>query len=139
MDNDTKTTGKDKNTAQWSRSDELTLVRALKRSKEDGKWGDNNPKDVTWTLCVAALYESEKISGGVPKDSKAIKRRWQHVRVTICPSPSLHYIRGFFLQMKQEYILLKQMCAQSGWGWDHENNTPEVSDPVWNAYISVGH
>jgi hypothetical protein len=77
MDNDTKT-GKDK--ATWTRDDEATLVRALKKAKEEGKWGDNNPAPAAWTICVGMLYGSEKASGGVAKDAKVIKRRWQRVR-----------------------------------------------------------
>jgi hypothetical protein len=43
----------------------------------------------------------------------------------------------FFLQLKQEYDVVKHMCNQSGWGWDYEKNAPEVSDKVWDAYIKV--
>ena len=68
---------KDKATATWSLDDGATLLRTLKKTKEDGKWGDNNPKDAAWTVCVGALYGSEKVSGGVAKDVKIIKNRWQ--------------------------------------------------------------
>jgi hypothetical protein len=43
----------------------------------------------------------------------------------------------FFLQLKQEYIVLKNMRNRSGWGWNDSNNTPNVSDNVWEAYIQV--
>jgi hypothetical protein len=47
MVNDTRTmTSKDRTTAMWSCDDEVTLVRALKKAKDDRKWGDNNPKEV---------------------------------------------------------------------------------------------
>ena len=72
------TVGRDKITT-WSRNDKGTLVCALKKAKEDTQWGDNNPKEVAWTACVAALSSSEKVLRGVAKDSKAIKRRWQCV------------------------------------------------------------
>ena len=79
----------------WSPEDEATLVAALTKAKVEGKWGDNNPKAVAWTACVAALAGSEQKSGGQPKDARAIRRRWQRVRAhhiswTICAftSPS---------------------------------------------------
>jgi hypothetical protein len=62
MDNNTKTSSKDKVNAIWSRDDKSILIRTLKRAKEDSKWGDNNPKEAAWTACVAALLDSEKIS-----------------------------------------------------------------------------
>jgi hypothetical protein len=80
MDNGTKTSSKDKANATWSRNDEAILVRALKKAKDDGQWGDNNPKDVAWNACVAALHGSEKVSGGAPKNAKVVRRRWQRVR-----------------------------------------------------------
>ena len=81
MDNDNKTTdSKVNNNATWSCDDQLTLVRALKKAKRDGKWGDNNPKEAAWTFCVGELSGSEKLSGGVAKDAKAVRRRWQRVR-----------------------------------------------------------
>jgi hypothetical protein len=82
MVNDTRTvTSKDRTTAMWSCDDEATLVRALKKAKDDRKWGDNNPKEVAWTVCVVALSGSETVSGGVAKDAKVVRRRWQRVSV----------------------------------------------------------
>lgn len=80
MDNDTKTSSKDKVNAIWSRDDESILIRTLKRPKEDSKWGNNNPKEAAWMACVAVLLDSKKISGGAPKSVKVVKRRWQCVR-----------------------------------------------------------
>jgi hypothetical protein len=57
----------------WTRDDETALVRTLKTAKDEGKWGDNNPKDSAWTICVKALSGSKKKSGGIPKATKAIK------------------------------------------------------------------
>ena len=71
-------TGKDRNSI-WSPETESIGVTTLKQAKEDGKWGDNNPKSAAWTMCVEALSGSEKVTGGAPKDDKAIKRRWQRV------------------------------------------------------------
>lgn len=80
MDNKTKTVGgKDKAASTWSADDQEKLVHALKKAKEDGKWGDNNPKEAAWTICVEELSGSEKVSGGVAKEAKACKRRWQRV------------------------------------------------------------
>ena len=56
------------------------MTHALKKAKEDGKWCDNNPKEVAWTFCVGALSGSEKVSGGVLKDVKAIRMKRQSVR-----------------------------------------------------------
>jgi hypothetical protein len=82
MDNSTKKkTGKDRSNVVWSDDDEALLVHKLKVAKEEKLWGDNNPKDKAWTFCVEALAGSEKVSGGAAKDSKALKRRWQRVRV----------------------------------------------------------
>lgn len=50
---------------------------------------------------------------------------------------SLYAHLHHFLQLKHEYDLVKKMRDQSGWGWDYETNTPEVSDEVWDAYIKV--
>jgi len=72
MDNDNKTPiKKDKTNSLWNHDDKATLVCTLKMCKVEGKWGDNNPKDVTWTLCVTALSSSEKMLGGVAKNVKA--------------------------------------------------------------------
>jgi hypothetical protein len=65
--------------AKWSCEVEAILIQALLKAKEERKWGDNNPKPVAWTACVAALSGSEKTNGGVPKNAKAIKSRWQRV------------------------------------------------------------
>jgi hypothetical protein len=82
MDNDARTPGKkDKPKATWTRDDETTLVRTLRKAMKEGKWGDNNPNGVAWTLCVGALSGSERVSGGVAKNARVIKRRWQRVRV----------------------------------------------------------
>ena len=84
MDNDSKTPvskEKEKTSFAWSCDDEATLVRTLKKAKEDGKWGDNNPKPTAWTACVEVLSNSKKASGGVPKGAKSIKNRWQCVCV----------------------------------------------------------
>ena len=69
MENDTKAAAsKDKHNtgkanATWNRTDKATLVRTLMKAKEDGKWGDNNPKEAAWSACVAALAGSEKGNG----------------------------------------------------------------------------
>ena len=42
-----------------------------------------------------------------------------------------------YLQLKQEFEMIKLMRNQSGWGWDSEKNAPIVSDDVWNAFIKV--
>jgi hypothetical protein len=112
--NDNTPVKKDKTNCTWSRDDEATLVFTLKKAKEDMKWGDNNPKEVTWTLCVAALSGSEKISGGAAKNAKVIKNRWQRVRAYIscivCESsclssaetgifPTQGYVQTFWMGM----------------------------------------
>jgi hypothetical protein len=80
MSKENKKEHKDRANSAWSHDDEATLVRTLKKTKDNKQWGDNNPKDVAWTACIKELSGSEKISGGAPKDRKAIKRRWQRVR-----------------------------------------------------------
>ncbi len=135
MDNDSKTLGsKDKSSATWTCNDETVFVRTLKKAKEEGKWGDNNPKEVAWTVCIGALSGSEKTSGGGPKTSTVIRRRWQRVHA---PFLTLYARFHVSLQLKQEYELVKNMRDQSGWGWDHTKNAPEVTDVVWDAYIMV--
>jgi hypothetical protein len=55
MDDNIKNTGtKDKTFSIWTCDDETALVCALKTAKDKGKWGDNNPKDSAWTVCVVA-------------------------------------------------------------------------------------
>ena len=49
----------------------------------------------------------------------------------------LYVCLPFFPQLKQEYDIFKDMCAQSGWGWDNEKDVPDISDEVWNAYLNV--
>ena len=129
MDNPTRAT------CIWTRDDEATLVRALRKAKEEAKWGDNNPKPATWTACVEALAGSERVSGGQPKDARAVKRRWQ--RVSAHSISALYARLQVSLQLKQEYEIFKNMRAQSGWGWDHDKNIPDVSDEVWEAYMIV--
>jgi hypothetical protein len=73
MDNNSKTPRNTKPNCSWSRDDEAVLIRALRQAKDEGKWGDNNPKDVVWPICTDALKNSEMVSGGVPKVEKAIK------------------------------------------------------------------
>jgi hypothetical protein len=78
MEKNTKTEGKKgRASSMWTPKDKATLVRELIKAKEDMKWDNNNPKEMAWTACVAALVRSETLSGGVAKDSKAVKRRWQ--------------------------------------------------------------
>jgi hypothetical protein len=80
MDNTCKTQStKDKTIVTWFHDDESTLVRTLGKAREEDKWGDNNLKEAAWTVCVITLSGSEKISGGILKDSKSIKSRWRHV------------------------------------------------------------
>jgi hypothetical protein len=121
--------------SKWRCDDEWALVRALKKAKEDSKWGDNNPKEAAWTFCVMALSGSKRESGGLPKNANVIRRRWQ----CVCA----HYLHCLYarlhvdLQLKTEYDLVKQMYDKSGWGWDNEKNLPVVIDDVWSAYIKV--
>jgi hypothetical protein len=61
--------------ATWSHNNEAVLIHMLKKAKEEGKWGDNNPKAAVWTVCVLALSGSEKVLGGGPKDAKVVRRR----------------------------------------------------------------
>jgi hypothetical protein len=80
MDNDTRTPGKkDKPTTTWTHDDETTLVCTLRKAMKEGKWGDNNPNGVAWTLCVRALSGSKRVLGGIAKNAKVIKWRWQCV------------------------------------------------------------
>jgi hypothetical protein len=46
---------KDKISATWSHDDELVFIHMLKRAKEEGKWSDNNPKEIAWRSCIVAL------------------------------------------------------------------------------------
>ena len=114
MDNETKakSNNKDKINVTWSRSDESTVVQTLKKAKENGMWGDNNPKDVAWTSCVTALSGSENVSGGGPKDAKAIKRRWQRVRDHHIPCP---ICASSYLSSAETRIRYYQEHAQSVW------------------------
>jgi hypothetical protein len=61
--------------ATWFHNNEAVLIHVLKKAKEKGKWGDNNPKVVVWTVFVLALSNSEKVLGGEPKDAKVVRRR----------------------------------------------------------------
>ncbi len=128
MDNDNTTTA----STVWTRNNEAALVCTLKAAKNDGKWDDNNPKPVAWTLCVIALRNSEVISGGAAKTSKAIRSRWQRIR-----THHVFFSISMCLQLKQEYIILKTMRDLSGWGWDNVKKAPITSDEIWNAYIDV--
>jgi hypothetical protein len=88
MDNNTKTESTKSKTI-WTHNDERTLVSTLKKAKEEGKWGDNNPKQAAWTMCARALSGSDSKSGGVPKEVDVIKRRWQcvcahHISCFVC-------------------------------------------------------
>jgi hypothetical protein len=82
MDKTSKTTdNKDKTNATWSYDNEAILIHTLRKANEDSKWGDNNPKETAWTLCVTALSGSENASGEALKDAKVIRWKWQHIRV----------------------------------------------------------
>jgi hypothetical protein len=70
---------KDKISATWSCDDKSVLICTLKRAKEEGKWGDNNPEEVAWRSCVIMLSGSKKASGGAAKTVKVVRSRWQHV------------------------------------------------------------
>jgi hypothetical protein len=41
------------------------------------------------------------------------------------------------LQLKANYILVKQLRDKSGWGWDDEEKHIVVEDSVWEAYLQV--
>ena len=140
MDGSTKTpTSGGRNNAAWNNDDEATLVCTLKRTKDEKKWGDNNPKPIVWTICVEALHGSEKISGGTAKDVNAIKRRWQRVRSHWISCSCMRFKQRLqpFIQLKQQYTLFKKMRGQSGWGWNSEKNVPIVSDELFDAFVSV--
>lgn len=64
MSEDTKIQG---NNASWNKDLEALLVCALQKAKDEGKWGDNNPKPAAWTDYVTKLAGSEKQSGGGSK------------------------------------------------------------------------
>jgi hypothetical protein len=119
---------------QWTRDDEATIVRVVKEHKEKGSWGDNNPKKTAFTACEIALAGSEAKSGGGPKTFKAIKNRWQRVciivLIIVCAVKA-------FLQLKKEYLIVKQLRSMSGWSWHAITNLPNVEHPVWEAYVSV--
>jgi hypothetical protein len=40
-------------------------------------------------------------------------------------------------QLKKEYEIMKDIRNQSRWGWDNENNVPEVPLAVWEEYLAV--
>jgi hypothetical protein len=86
---------KDKISATWSCNDESVLIRMLKRAKEKGKWGDNNPKEVAWRSCIIMLSGSEKALGGAAKTVKVIRSRWQcvhahHVSSVVCANSCIY-------------------------------------------------
>jgi hypothetical protein len=85
----------------------------LTKAKEDIKWGDNNPKEMAWTACVAALVGSETLSGEVAKDSKAVKRRWQRVRPYRITC--ILYIHVYYSSQAETRISDIQTYAQSNW------------------------
>jgi hypothetical protein len=72
-------TDKKPDVTKWNSADEATLVATLIAQKNQGNWGDNNPKPSVYTQCVAALAGSEKISGGCAKGVTAVKSRWNRV------------------------------------------------------------
>ena len=81
MTKKTKVKGKkDKGNAKWCCDDEATLLKNLKRTRGEGKWGDNDPKPAAWNECITALLGSEIRTGGIAKNVSALKSRWQHVR-----------------------------------------------------------
>ena len=114
MSNSAKTGGtKDKANSTWTSENEATLVRALKKAKEDGNWGDNNPRKVAWTSCVRVLSGSEEKSGGIAKDVDVIKRRWQRV----CTHHILYHLHhicvynDFFSSNKN--MIYSRICAHN--------------------------
>jgi hypothetical protein len=64
---------KDRKTTIWNLADEASLVHTLLEQRNNGNWGDNNPKPIVWTACEAMLAGSENKSGGLPKTIPAIK------------------------------------------------------------------
>jgi hypothetical protein len=71
MDNATNTlSSKDRTFTTWSHNDKWILIHTLKRAKEEGKWGNNNPKEVAWKSYVIALFGSKKVSGRGGKECK---------------------------------------------------------------------
>ena len=74
MTKKTKVKGKkDKGNAKWCCDDEATLLKNLKRTRGEGKWGYNNLKPAAWNECVTALLGSEIRTGGIAKTSRPSK------------------------------------------------------------------
>ena len=65
--------------AKWTEADESLFVETLTAWKQEGAWGDNNPKSTAWHACRDALAGSEKVSSGAPKSITVLKSRWQKV------------------------------------------------------------
>jgi hypothetical protein len=68
-----------KEKVKWSQADDMTLLHMLATEKNEGHWGDNNPKPTVWVECAQALAGSEKQLGGITKQASTIKGRWQKV------------------------------------------------------------
>ena len=71
----------DRISTEWSKTEELCLLRTLARLKARGRWlaGDNNPERSAWTTCEIALAGSELRSGGTQKTAVAIEAHWYRV------------------------------------------------------------
>jgi len=71
----------DKISTEWSKTEELCLLRTLARLKARGRWlaGDNNPERSAWTTCEIALAGSELRSGGTQKTVAFFLKYMRHI------------------------------------------------------------
>lgn len=74
--------------SRWDIHSDETLIGHLEECRAAGMQSDSEWKSVVWTSAVEKLAGSEVHSGGVPKDSDAIKNRFAAVR---CFISHLHF------------------------------------------------
>ncbi|KAI9456700.1 hypothetical protein BJY52DRAFT_1275555 [Lactarius psammicola] len=107
----------DRSSATWSRADVATLVYTLAEEKAKGNWVDTRPNGAAWTTCELALLDSESRSGGGAKTFQSIQNRWQ--------------------RLKQEFNIVKELRATSGFRWNNQEQSVTASRDVWDAYVKT--
>ncbi|TFK64063.1 hypothetical protein BDN72DRAFT_775130 [Pluteus cervinus] len=106
----------------WTSDDDVVLLQVLRQEKVNGGQSDSGWKSVVWTTALAEL----KVKGdnkGAPKTASKISDHFANV----C---SLFW---FFL--KANFVQVKKLREQSGFGWDDVTKLVIASNDTWDAYI----
>ncbi|PIL27222.1 hypothetical protein GSI_10366 [Ganoderma sinense ZZ0214-1] len=100
--------------AQYSSEDDCTLITTLLKQARYSNQSENGFKKQAYLAAANALAGSELVSGGKVKSQQSIQDR--------------------FLT---EFVVVRTLRGQSGFGWDEENSLVMAPEDVWKKYLEA--